>query len=341
MYKEFTHGARVLPVLRDVNLTLMPGEMVTIIGASGAGKSTLLHCLGTLDLPTRGQILFGDTDITRFSPPQLASFRNETIGFVFQFHHLLGEFTALENAMMPALIGRVAHKEARERAGDMLNAVGLSHRLNHRPGELSGGEQQRVAIARALVMRPRLLLADEPTGNLDTRTSDEVHDLLFRINDEHKMTLLVVTHNMDLAWKVPRRIRMEDGKLVDEQVPLRNAMNDLLRAEYRKDCERVLKRWNRALEEAGTDFRVSLPDNRFHRRQGIYAGHTFDRDGNLITAAEFERQRDSWLPTEADRAYVTSLMKPVTEPGKMANWIAAPSRGIDGKAVDYEYVRLA
>jgi lipoprotein-releasing system ATP-binding protein len=216
MFKEFTHGARVLPVLRDVNLTLMPGEMVTIIGASGAGKSTLLHCLGTLDLPTRGQILFGDTDITRFSPPELASFRNETIGFVFQFHHLLGEFTALENAMMPALIGRIAHKEARERAGDMLKAVGLSHRLNHRPGELSGGEQQRVAIARALVMRPRLLLADEPTGNLDTRTSDEVHDLLFRINDEHKMTLLVVTHNMDLAWKVPRRIRMEDGRLVDD-----------------------------------------------------------------------------------------------------------------------------
>ena len=216
MFKEFTHGARVLPVLRDVNLTLMPGEMVTIIGASGAGKSTLLHCLGTLDLPTRGQILFGDTDITRFSPPELASFRNETIGFVFQFHHLLGEFTALENAMMPALIGRIAHKEARERAGDMLKAVGLSHRLNHRPGELSGGEQQRVAIARALVMRPRLLLADEPTGNLDTRTSDEVHDLLFRINDEHKMTLLVVTHNMDLAWKVPRRIRMEDGQLVDD-----------------------------------------------------------------------------------------------------------------------------
>jgi len=216
MYKEFTHGARVLHVLRDVNLTLQPGEMVTIIGASGAGKSTLLHCLGTLDLPTRGQILFGDTDITRFSPPQLASFRNETIGFVFQFHHLLGEFTALENAMMPALIGRLPPKEARDRATEMLNAVGLSHRLNHRPGELSGGEQQRVAIARALVMRPRLLLADEPTGNLDTRTSDEVHDLLFRLNDEHKMTLLVVTHNMDLAWKVPRRIRMEDGKLVDD-----------------------------------------------------------------------------------------------------------------------------
>jgi lipoprotein-releasing system ATP-binding protein len=216
MYKEFTHGARVLQVLRDVTLTLMSGEMVTIIGASGAGKSTLLHCLGTLDLPTRGQILFGDVDITRLSPPELSSFRNQTIGFVFQFHHLLGEFTALENAMMPALIGRISQREARERAGDMLAAVGLSHRLHHRPGELSGGEQQRVAIARALVMRPRLLLADEPTGNLDMRTSDEVHDLLFRLNEEHKMTLLVVTHNMDLARKVPRRIRMEDGRLVDD-----------------------------------------------------------------------------------------------------------------------------
>ena len=216
MYKEFTHGARVLQVLRDVSLDLGLGEMVTIIGASGAGKSTLLHCLGTLDLPTRGTILFGDTDITRLSPPELSSFRNRTIGFVFQFHHLLGEFTALENAMMPALIGRIPHREARDRASEMLAAVGLSHRLAHRPGELSGGEQQRVAIARALVMRPQLLLADEPTGNLDMRTSDEVHDLLFRLNDEHKMTLLVVTHNMDLARKVPRRIRMEDGRLVDD-----------------------------------------------------------------------------------------------------------------------------
>jgi lipoprotein-releasing system ATP-binding protein len=216
MYKEFTHGARVLQVLRDVSLTLDSGEMVTIIGASGAGKSTLLHCLGTLDLPTRGRILFGDTDITQLSPPELAAFRNRTIGFVFQFHHLLGEFTAIENAQMPALIGRVPPKQARDMAAEMLTAVGLAHRFNHRPGELSGGEQQRVAIARALVMRPRLLLADEPTGNLDMRTSDEVHDLLFRLNAEHKMTLLIVTHNMDLASKVPRRIRMEDGRLVDD-----------------------------------------------------------------------------------------------------------------------------
>jgi len=216
MHKEFTHGARVLHVLRDINLTLEAGEMVTIIGASGAGKSTLLHCLGTLDLPTRGQMFFGDVDITRLSPPDLAAFRNRTIGFVFQFHHLLAEFTALENAMMPAMIGRVPTREAREWATEMLNAVGLSHRLSHRPGELSGGEQQRVAIARALVMRPKLLLADEPTGNLDTRTSDEVHELLFRLNAEHKMTVLVVTHNMELARQTPRQIRMEDGRLVDD-----------------------------------------------------------------------------------------------------------------------------
>ncbi|MCA9694544.1 MAG: ABC transporter ATP-binding protein [Nannocystaceae bacterium] len=219
VYKEFTHGARVLQVLRDVNLTLLQGEMVGIIGASGAGKSTFLHCLGTLDLPTRGEILFGDTDITRLSPPQLASFRNRTIGFVFQFHHLLSEFTALENAMMPALIARMPTREAKSRAVEMLDAVGLSERLQHRPGELSGGEQQRVAIARALVMRPRLLLADEPTGNLDTKTSEEVHELLFRLNKEHDLTVLVVTHNMDLARRMPRRIRMEDGRLVDDRGP--------------------------------------------------------------------------------------------------------------------------
>ncbi len=220
VYKEFTHGARVLHVLRDVNLTLHRGEMVGIIGASGAGKSTFLHCLGTLDLPTRGEILFGDTDITKLSPPQLASFRNKSIGFVFQFHHLLSEFTALENTMMPALIARIPTRTAREQAEEILTAVGLKDRLQHRPGELSGGEQQRVAIARALVMRPQLLLADEPTGNLDTRTSDEVHELLFRLNREHDLTLLVVTHNMELANRMPRRIRMEDGQLVDDQSEL-------------------------------------------------------------------------------------------------------------------------
>ncbi len=215
MYKSFPHASGELEVLRDVNLELGIGEVAAVVGASGAGKSTLLHCLGTLDLPTRGEIRFGGVNVVDLAPPDLARFRNETIGFVFQFHHLLPEFDALENVMMPALIGRRSGKEARALASEMLDAVGMSHRLTHRPGELSGGEQQRVAIARALVMQPKLLLADEPTGNLDTKTSQEVHELLFRLNEQHQMTMLLVTHNMDLAGQTPRMIRMADGRLVD------------------------------------------------------------------------------------------------------------------------------
>jgi len=216
MDKQFVHGTRTLKVLRSVNLELCKGEMVSIIGPSGAGKSTLLHCLGTLDLPTSGEILFGSLDVVRLSPAELARFRNQSIGFVFQFHHLLPEFSALENAMMPALIARMPPKEAKERADVMLDAVGMTHRLSHRPGELSGGEQQRVAIARALVMRPKLLLADEPTGNLDTKTSHEVHELLFRLNQEYGLTMLIVTHNLELAQRMPRVIRMADGKILEE-----------------------------------------------------------------------------------------------------------------------------
>jgi lipoprotein-releasing system ATP-binding protein len=239
MSKTFQHGARKLDVLRGVNLTLREGEMVTIIGASGAGKSTLLHCLGTLDLPTSGEILVwpraaagaspgasrgAPTDITRLSPPDLAEFRNRSIGFVFQFHHLLPEFSAVENVMMPALIARMPVREARERAEHILDQVAMSHRLAHRPGELSGGEQQRVAIARALVMQPRLLLADEPTGNLDTRTSAEVHGLLFQLNAEHALSMLVVTHNMQLAEQMPRVVRMADGRILEgagDELPYR------------------------------------------------------------------------------------------------------------------------
>jgi lipoprotein-releasing system ATP-binding protein len=220
MCKEFNLGTRVLEVLRDVDLTLRRGEMVTIMGASGAGKSTFLHCLGTLDLPTRGEVIFntdkGEVDVTQLSPPDLADFRNRTIGFVFQFHHLLPEFNAVENVMMPALIGRMAQREARERAESLLADVGMSERLRHRPGELSGGEQQRVAIARALIMRPRLLLADEPTGNLDTKTSGEVQDLLFRLNDDYGLTMLVVTHSNELAAKMPRVVRMADGRILHD-----------------------------------------------------------------------------------------------------------------------------
>lgn len=216
MHKSFVHGNRVIEVLRGVDLTLERGELASIIGASGAGKSTLLHCLGTLDLPTSGSIFFDGLDVVGLNPPELAAFRNESVGFVFQFHHLLPEFSALENVMMPALIGRWPAAKAKAAATEVLAQVGLGDRLAHRPGELSGGEQQRVAIARALVMRPKLLLADEPTGNLDTRTSDEVHELLFRLNKEQQITMLIVTHNLELAGRTPRRIRMADGLLIDD-----------------------------------------------------------------------------------------------------------------------------
>ncbi len=219
IHKSFPHAGGELPVLKDVNLVLRPGEVCAVVGASGAGKSTLLHCLGTLDLPTRGEIRFEGRNVVDLPPAELAEFRNRTIGFVFQFHHLLPEFDALENVMMPALIARLPVRQARERAARMLDRVGLSHRLTHRPGELSGGEQQRVAIARALVMAPKLLLADEPTGNLDTKTSREVHDLLFELNAETGMAMLLVTHNMELARLSPRRIRMADGRLVEDEGP--------------------------------------------------------------------------------------------------------------------------
>lgn len=226
MTKEFSQGARSLRVLDGIDLDLHRGEMVAIIGASGAGKSTLLHSLGTLDLPSSGEILFDDVDIVRLPPPQLARFRNESIGFVFQFHHLLPEFSAIENVMMPAMIGRVPQRQARQQAETMLEAVGMAHRLTHRPGELSGGEQQRVAIARALVMQPKLLLADEPTGNLDTRTSGEVNSLLFRLNEEHGITMLIVTHNLELAHRFPRVIKMADGHLIKDSTGARAKEDD-------------------------------------------------------------------------------------------------------------------
>jgi lipoprotein-releasing system ATP-binding protein len=221
--KTFFHGGTRLDILRGIDLTLEAGEMVAVVGASGAGKSTLLHCLGTLDLPSGGRILFDGRDVTRLSPSQLADFRNRSIGFVFQFHHLLPEFTALENAMMPALIQRLPREEAESRAREILGRVGLSTRIMHRPGELSGGEQQRVALARALILHPSLILADEPTGNLDTRTGGEIHELFFELNRERGTTMLVVTHNPELARRMPRVVHMRDGIIVDaerrEEVP--------------------------------------------------------------------------------------------------------------------------
>jgi lipoprotein-releasing system ATP-binding protein len=213
--KSFELGGRVIEVLRGIDLTIGAGEMVAVVGLSGVGKSTLLHVMGTLDLPTSGSVLYDNRDVTRLSPARLADFRNHTIGFVFQFHHLLPEFTAEENCAMPALISGVARPEALARARKLLERVGLKHRLDHRPGELSGGEQQRVALARALIMEPRVLLADEPTGNLDTHTAEEIHQLTLELNRERGMTMVVVTHNADLAARMPRHVRMVDGVIAE------------------------------------------------------------------------------------------------------------------------------
>ena len=215
--KVYPHSGRDINVLRGLNFDLQPGEVASVVGASGVGKSTLLHVLGTLDTATSGTISFDGVNVTAMGPTRLAEFRNNEIGFVFQFHHLLPEFTALENAMMPGLINRLPRATAAERATAMLRRLGLAERLTHRPGELSGGEQQRVALARALLLRPRLLLADEPTGNLDTKTGREMHELFFELNRELEMTILIVTHNDELAARTPRKLRMADGLIVEQE----------------------------------------------------------------------------------------------------------------------------
>jgi lipoprotein-releasing system ATP-binding protein len=213
--KTYLMGDKRLEVLRGIDLDIAEGEIVALTGPSGAGKSTFLHLVGTLDVPTRGRVLFEGEDVFERGEEELASFRNETIGFVFQSHHLLPEFTALENAMMPALIRRVSRAEARRHAAEMLVEVGLAERMEHRPGELSGGEQQRVALARALCLKPRLLLADEPTGNLDPQTAEGIHALLVELNARLRITAIVVTHNERLAQALPRRLRIVEGRLVN------------------------------------------------------------------------------------------------------------------------------
>ncbi|HTQ07272.1 MAG TPA: ABC transporter ATP-binding protein [Polyangiaceae bacterium] len=209
--KSFDHMGRTLDVLRGIDLNVYPGQILAIVGPSGAGKSTLLHCVGTLDLPTSGRIRLGKEELTTMSSSRLAAVRNRDIGFVFQFHHLLPEFTALENVMIPGLIQGRPRREMEKRANALLEEVGLLARATHRPGELSGGEQQRVAVARALALDPKLVLADEPTGNLDTATSHAIHDLFFQINREHGTTIIVVTHNPSFAEQMPRVVRMRDG----------------------------------------------------------------------------------------------------------------------------------
>ena len=213
--KQFEHEGETIVVLQGIDFIVRRGEQVAIMGQSGAGKSTLLHVLGTLDAPTAGEIRVAGQDVTKMSSRALAEFRNRTIGFMFQFHHLLPEFTALENVMMPLLMRRLPRAEVRAEAARWLDRVGLGHRMTHRPGELSGGEQQRVALARALVGQPRLLLADEPTGNLDSRTSAGIHALFDELNRERGTAMLIVTHNAELAQRLPRCLHMRDGGLLD------------------------------------------------------------------------------------------------------------------------------
>ena len=211
--KTYNVGQTTLTVLRDLDLAVDAGEMVGIVGASGVGKSTLLHLLGALDRTDQGTIAIDGTDLTRLADDDVVAFRNRRVGFVFQFHHLLPEFTALENAEMPMRIARMPLSEARPRAQELLSRVGLTDRLGHRPGMLSGGEQQRVAVARALVMRPALLLADEPTGDLDESTADSLHGLLQEMHRAYGLTSVIATHNMRLAAACDRVLRLEGGRL--------------------------------------------------------------------------------------------------------------------------------
>lgn len=203
-----------LTVVNNVDIEINKGEIVSIVGKSGAGKSTLLHILGTLDKPTSGEVFLNDLPISNFSDKELSQFRNKNIGFVFQFHHLLPEFTALENVMMPALINKLGRLESIKRANELLNYLGLKERTTHKPSQLSGGEQQRVAVARALMNNPLVIFADEPSGNLDTQTSRELHELFFQLNKDFNQTFVIVTHNTELSAMAHRSIHMRDGEVV-------------------------------------------------------------------------------------------------------------------------------
>lgn len=212
--KDYRMGAETVQVLKGIDLAISSGTTTALVGASGAGKSTLLHILGALDRPSSGKVTYKGQDLFARSDRELADFRNSTIGFVFQFHHLLPEFTALENVMMPALIARKERRQAEQKARAILGDVGLEHRLLHRPGELSGGEQQRVAIARALILEPELLLADEPTGNLDAKTSEVIYELLVKIQKQTGISMVIVTHNERIAARMERVVRLLDGLIL-------------------------------------------------------------------------------------------------------------------------------
>jgi lipoprotein-releasing system ATP-binding protein len=204
-----------LNVLKGVTLTISKGEFVTIVGPSGAGKSTLLHILGTLDRPDKGQLTIADTNVFELNDKQLSAFRNKQIGFVFQFHHLLPEFTALENVCIPAFIAKTNKNSAEKRASELLDFLGLKDRMQHKPSELSGGEQQRVAVARALINNPAVVFADEPSGNLDSANAKELHHLFFKLREQFNQTFVIVTHNEELANMADRKLIMKDGYLIN------------------------------------------------------------------------------------------------------------------------------
>src|SRR3972149_1416844 len=215
--KSYEKKGKKIEVLKGIDLEINGGETVAVLGASGVGKSTLLNIIGALDRPTSGEVFYDRETIFAMDEWSLASFRNKTVGFVFQSHHLLPEFSALENVMLPALIGGVTYADARAKAEELLKEVGLSERLDHKPGELSGGEQQRCAIVRSMVQTPEVILADEPTGNLDTKTGEEVFEVLLGLNREKNITLVVVTHNERLANMLGRRLTMVDGRILQEK----------------------------------------------------------------------------------------------------------------------------
>ncbi|WP_230622520.1 lipoprotein-releasing ABC transporter ATP-binding protein LolD [Aggregatibacter sp. Marseille-P9115] len=214
--KFYQEGTQQTEVLKQVSFSMQPSELVAIVGSSGSGKSTLLHTLGGLDQPSSGEVFIKGQSLQQMSPNALAKLRNQYLGFVYQFHHLMADFTALENVMMPMLIGQQNKTEAQDRAEQILSAVGLQHRISHRPSALSGGERQRVAIARALVNNPALVLADEPTGNLDHKTTESIFELIQQLNQEKQIAFLLVTHDLNLAEKLNRRLIMQDGVLREE-----------------------------------------------------------------------------------------------------------------------------